>query len=133
MSSVARNSLLHDRKNLSERIKELKPTEYIIPDVLEDTLGTMDNALDWKEKYSDLPGKKIGVVQGKSYEDIVQCYDYLDNVIGVDKKTYAANLNLLPNLQKFGKQFKFIESSDSSINPYFESKYFNNLLNEIIS
>ncbi len=30
--------------------KELKPTEYIIPDVLEDTLGTMDNALDWKEK-----------------------------------------------------------------------------------
>ena len=25
-------------------IKELKPTEYIIPDVLEDTIGTMDKA-----------------------------------------------------------------------------------------
>ena len=66
-------------------IEELKPTEYIIPDVLESTLGTMDHALDWKEKYSDLPGKTIGVVQGKSYADLVQCYDYLDNVIGVDK------------------------------------------------
>jgi len=74
-----------DSDRYAHWIKELKPTEYIIPDVLEDTLGTMDNALDWKEKYSDLPGKKIGVVQGKSYEDLVQCYDYLDNVIGVDK------------------------------------------------
>lgn len=66
-------------------INELRPTEYIIPDVLEDAIGTMDNALDWKEKYSDLPGKKIGVVQGKSYHDLVQCYQYLDEVIDVDK------------------------------------------------
>ena len=36
------------------------------------------------KKYSDLPGKKIGVVQGKNYFDIVNCYKYLDG-IGVDK------------------------------------------------
>jgi len=86
-------------------IKELQPTEYIIPDVLEDTLGTMDNALDWKEKYSDLPGKKIGVVQGKSYEDIVQCYDYLDTVIGVDKIAisfdYSYYLEICPHPVKW--------------------------------
>ena len=86
-------------------IKELQPTEYIIPDVLESALGTMDNALDWKEKYSDLPGKTIGVVQGKTYEDLVQCYDYLDTVIGVDKIAisfdYSYYLEICPHPNKW--------------------------------
>jgi hypothetical protein len=34
----------------------------------------MDNFLS---KYSNLPGKKIGVVQGKTYQEIVECYDYI--------------------------------------------------------
>lgn len=66
-------------------ISELKPTEYIIPDVLEDSSGTMRNAETWMRDYSDLPGKKIGVVQGKTYEEIVNCYNFLDNQINVDK------------------------------------------------
>lgn len=69
-------------------IKELKPTEYIIPDVLEGAKGTMDNALNWKEKYlSQVPegSKSIGVVQGKTYDELVQCYYFLDRVINVDK------------------------------------------------
>ena len=73
-------------------IDKLKPSEYIIPDVLEDTLGTMDNALEWKEKYLDkVPKgcKSIGVVQGKSYEDLVNCYQYLDKVIRVDKIAFS--------------------------------------------
>jgi hypothetical protein len=58
-------------------INRLRPTEYIIPDVLEDTSGTclsMDNFLS---KYSDLPGRKIGVVQGRTYEEIVNCYKFV--------------------------------------------------------
>ena len=94
-----------DSDKFAHWIKQLQPTEYIIPDVLEDTLGTMDNALDWKEKYSDLPGKTIGVVQGKSYEDLVQCYDYLDNVIGVDKIAisfdYSYYLEVCPHPNKW--------------------------------
>ena len=94
-----------DSERYAHWIKELQPTEYIIPDVLESALGTMDNALDWKEKYSDLPGKTIGVVQGKSYEDLVQCYDYLDNVIGVDKIAisfdYSYYLEVCPHPNKW--------------------------------
>jgi dTDP-glucose 4,6-dehydratase len=44
-------------------------------------------------------------------------------VIGVDKKTYAANLNLLPNLQKFGKQFKFIESDINDLETLYDCDY----------
>ena len=94
-----------DSDRYAHWIKELQPTEYIIPDVLENALGTMDNALEWKEKYSDLPGNKIGVVQGKSYEDLIQCYDYLDNVIGVDKIAisfdYSYYLEVCPHPNKW--------------------------------
>ena len=94
-----------DSDRYAHWIKELNPTEYIIPDVLEDALGTMDNALDWKEKYSDLPGNTIGVVQGKSYLDLVQCYDYLDNVINVDKIAisfdYSYYLEVCPHPNKW--------------------------------
>ena len=91
-----------------EWINKLKPTEYIIPDVLESALGTMDNALDWRENYwSRTPknSKCIGVVQGKSYEDLVQCYDYLDNIIDVDKIAisfdYSYYLEVCPHPNKW--------------------------------
>jgi len=74
-----------DSNRYAHWINELKPTEYIIPDALEDTLMTMDNALDFMEKHPNLPGKKIGVVQGKNYTDLVNCYLYMDSVIRADK------------------------------------------------
>lgn len=98
-----------DSDRYAHWIKELQPTEYIIPDVLEDALGTMDNALDWKEKYLDemsaLGSKSIGVVQGKSYEDLINCYQYLDQVIGVDKLAisfdYSYYLEVCPHPNKW--------------------------------
>ena len=65
-------------------IKELRPTWYIVPDALEDTKKTMSQMQDWNMKYSDVPGKKIGVVQGKTYEQIVGCYEYMDKLANVD-------------------------------------------------
>jgi len=71
-------------------INELRPTWYIIPDVLEpdvleDAGGTMVKMANWNGKYRKTSfGKTIGVVQGKSYEEIVDCYEYLDNVAEVD-------------------------------------------------
>lgn len=86
-------------------ISRLKPTEYIIPDVLEDAAGTMKNAANWKSKYSNLPGKKIGVVQGKDYKDLVDCYRYLDEEINVDKIAisfdYSYYLKVCPHPNKW--------------------------------
>lgn len=58
-------------------VKELKPFEYVIPDVLEDTEGTCKSMDSFLSKYSDLPGRKIGVVQGKTYQEIVDCYNHV--------------------------------------------------------
>jgi len=66
-------------------IDKLQPTDYIIPDALENSLQTQLNAIEWKKRYSNLPGNKIGVVQGKTYQELVDCYRCLDKQINVDK------------------------------------------------
>ena len=67
-------------------VKELKPTWYIIPDVLEEADKTVQQAEEWLFKYgSEIPKetKSIGVVQGKNLEEIVRCYQSLEK-LGVD-------------------------------------------------
>lgn len=65
-------------------INELKPTWYIVPDALENSKKTMSQMAAWNVEYKDLPGKKIGVVQGKTYKQIVGCYEYMDKIADVD-------------------------------------------------
>jgi len=59
------------------KILELKPTEYIVPDVFGDAEKTIENYKKWNENYGNLPGKKIGVVQGKNFEDLTVCYNFM--------------------------------------------------------
>ncbi len=66
-------------------INELRPTWYIVPDALEDAKTTMSQMSGWNLRYADVAyGKKIGVVQGKTYKEIVGCYDYMNNIADVD-------------------------------------------------
>ena len=67
-----------DADRFSYWVNELKPTWYIVPDALEDAEKTMYQMREWNADYTNLPGKKIGVVQGKSYEEIKRCYEYMD-------------------------------------------------------
>lgn len=66
-------------------VEKLKPTYYIVPDVLEDSSGTIDSFDSFVEKYSDLPGKRIAVAQGKTLQDMIECYEYLAYHDKVDK------------------------------------------------
>ena len=66
-------------------VERLKPTWYIVPDALENAEKTMQQAADWFKKYGDIvPGKSIGVVQGKTYEEIRDCYKAMDEIAKVD-------------------------------------------------
>lgn len=58
-------------------ISELQPTEYIIPDKLEDTQGTISSFENFRGKYCHLPGQTIGVVQGKSFKELSECYKFM--------------------------------------------------------
>ena len=66
----------------------LQPTEYIIPDVAEDMQATVANAQKWydllKEKDGQglvLKSKAMGVAQGKTFNEILSCYDQLSKMV----------------------------------------------------
>lgn len=59
-------------------VEKLRPDWYIVPDVLEDCQGTIDNLNKWLVDYKDLPGKKIGVIQGKTLDELVECYEAVE-------------------------------------------------------
>jgi hypothetical protein len=63
----------------SKWIKKLQPTLYIVPDTLEDSQSTMSKYSDWiNDKDTNcLPGIKMGVVQGETWQDLVECYRYM--------------------------------------------------------
>ena len=73
-----------DAEKFAGWVLELKPDWYIVPDALEDTKKTVQQMTEWNSKYKNLPGKKIGVVQGKTYEQIKICYEYMDKIANVD-------------------------------------------------
>ncbi len=83
-----------DPKKYCKYAEELDPTFYIVPDVLENTRGTISS---WKKFMLNGAPKinalKIGVVQGDSYQDLVECYKFMsDNAdyiaISFDYKWY---------------------------------------------
>ena len=75
-----------DAEKFKYWVDDLRPSWYIVPDVLEDAEGTINKMSDWNRKYFNVPGKKIGVVQGKTYNEIVDCYSYMNLVAKVDMK-----------------------------------------------
>lgn len=90
----------------AEYIKDLQPTYYIIPDKLNCCKGTITNLHYFIENYGDLSGKKIGVVQGRTYEDICCCYKEVDKycdkiAISFDYDYY---LDIVP--ETYGNKFQ---------------------------
>jgi len=73
-----------DMEEFAKWVQALAPTKYIIPDVLDDGKATIQNVEKWNREYRGLPGKTMGVVQGKSYEELTQCYfalaEYVDEI-----------------------------------------------------
>lgn len=66
-----------DPKKFAKYVRELEPTYYVVPDVLEDSCETVDSFQQFRMAYPDLPGLKIGVVQGKTYQQLVECYKFM--------------------------------------------------------
>lgn len=70
-NSVFELGTAFDKDKFHVWVQQLKPTYYIIPDVLEDAEATVANVKQWEH----IPNiKSIGVVQGKSVEEVIWCY-----------------------------------------------------------
>lgn len=55
-------------------IEDIRPNEFIVPDEWEDSIKSMRNAKEWS--FIELPEgvKKMAVVQGKTFGEIIKCY-----------------------------------------------------------
>ena len=76
-NSIFELGVAFDSERYVEYIYELKPTYYIVPDVLEDSNATIEAYTNFTTDYQMVPGLKIGVVQGKTYDELVKCYKFM--------------------------------------------------------
>lgn len=73
-----------EASKFAEWVERLEPDYYFAPDALEESSTTINQMNEWNDKFGNIKGKKIGVVQGKSYEEIVKCYEFMDKQSGSD-------------------------------------------------
>jgi hypothetical protein len=70
-----------DPVKYAEWLFKISPNYYIVPDVLEDAEGTMLQWQDWNRRHtptgSNFESLKIGVVQGKTWQELVDCYRFM--------------------------------------------------------
>ena len=68
-----------DPQKYAHWLREINPNYYIIPDVLEDATGTMTQWQDWQQNHmpAECKSAKIGVVQGKTWQDLINCYQFM--------------------------------------------------------
>jgi len=64
----------YSKGRLLSIIEDIKPDEFIVPDEWEDAIKSMRNAKEWS--FIELPERvrKVAVVQGKTFGEIVKCY-----------------------------------------------------------
>lgn len=113
-----------DSDKFASWIQKLQPQEYIIPDALEDYNLTISNFENWLGKYKDLPGKKIGVVQGKTYSELYDCYKYMSDkadkiAISFDYSYYLTTARGINKYHQYCEgRYKFINNliDDNIIN-----------------
>lgn len=69
-----------DPVKYGEWIDKLRPNYYIVPDVLEDAAATIQSWKDFTFEYNDRSDAlRIGVVQGKDWNDLLRCYKYMSD------------------------------------------------------
>jgi hypothetical protein len=62
-------------KEFARVIEILHPNEYIIPDVLNECSVTIKKMKYWKSEFKLIQGASIGVSQGKTFDELSECYE----------------------------------------------------------
>jgi hypothetical protein len=67
-----------DADKYYEWVEKLQPNYYIVPDVLESGVDTIQKWKDWVVNYNDnTDALRIGVVQGRDWNELVKCYNFM--------------------------------------------------------
>lgn len=91
---------------LARGVEDIRPKWYIIPDCLNNSLETIRRFKSFVREYPNLPGLKIGVVQGSTAEELIMCYKFMSKhadkiAIPFDSKGFDDFINIKDNLRKW--------------------------------
>lgn len=67
----------------AEWVGLINPSTYVVPDVIGESHNTVEAFAQWKHKYRDLDGKKMGVIQGNTFAEATKCFKALQ-MLGAD-------------------------------------------------
>lgn len=84
-----------DADKYAEWIVKLQPSWYIVPDCLDNMQQTVHNMELFVKMYGQLPGKRVGVVQGQTEKELRECYRIL--------RPYCTMLAFSFNSKPFGE------------------------------
>ena len=76
-NSLHELGVAYDSDRLMYWINELKPNEFIVPDVWQDQTATLVNAKKWMSIELPEGVTKVAVVQAQNYHEAFQCYNIL--------------------------------------------------------
>mgnify|MGYP000167813544 CR=1 FL=1 len=76
-NSLHELGVAYDSDRLIHWINELKPNEFIVPDVWQDQTATLVNAKRWQSIKLPEGVTKVAVVQAQSYHEALEC----DNIL----------------------------------------------------
>jgi hypothetical protein len=126
-NSVFELETAFDSDRFAHWIEETKPTEYIIPDVLDDALNTMKSVEEWNNKYGGRLSQysnTIGVIQGASVYDALMCYRFIAPL--VDKVAISFNCKFYESMfSTEPKLVAWMKGRQAFIDMLIESEFFN--------
>jgi len=76
-NSLHELGVAYDSDRLMYWINELKPNEFVVPDVWQDQTATLVNAKRWMSIKLPKSVTKVAVVQAQNYHEAFQCYNIL--------------------------------------------------------
>mgnify|MGYP002672554245 CR=1 FL=1 len=91
---------------LAAGVLYIRPTWYVVPDCLHNKDVTIQRFENFKKNYGDLPGIRIGVVQGSTVEELIDCYKYMSEnadkiALPFDSKAFEGYTNYADILERW--------------------------------
>ena len=114
-----------DAGRFAHWVNEMKPTFYIVPDVLDNCDATIDSFERFMKEYPNLPGKVIAVAQGSTYDELVSCYNYLAYDNRVHKIALSFNHPFFQDYEGQNKYEKMLNGRQDTLRKMVEEDVIN--------
>ena len=103
-----------DSEKYAKWIERITPTEYIVPDVWQSYAENINSYKNFCAEYKHLPGKKMGVLQGKTTQELINAYKLMEEK--ADKVCISFGYDYYLNLFNKHLPIQYVENVEAHQN-----------------